>query len=391
MAFWEFLPSYVTPLLSAISVLCLVNDRSGRRPHSAGPQILQALGSAKSGVGLFSLTLDWSLVSSYSPITTPLWASINQFAGLYFFLWILTPLLWSFNAFGIDRKLGTSISQGPNGTQSTYPLGFALNSPDIFNKNGTMISLLRGLNLNNNAFDFNVTHNHWNRTSSSSNLFNSEAAFYMNTSWYDSQKPIHVTTSFAVSYISAFAVFSSCIIHVLLWYGEDIWYRINSKPEDLDTDDIHAVLMDVYPKIPAWWNIALFLTSMAGMILVCHNNQGFALPWYGVLLAAALAVACMIPIGIINAISGQKIELKAMGEIVGGFVFQGRIVSVAAFRTFSSCSLAQALLLVNDMKLAHYVKIPPLSLFIAQLSGSVLGAIISTSVAWSLPCGMVNY
>ncbi|KAJ3092267.1 hypothetical protein HK100_006978, partial [Physocladia obscura] len=89
----------------------------------------------------------------------------------------------------------------------------------------------------------------------------------------------------------------------------------------------------------------------------------------------------MIPIGIIQAISGQQIGLNVMSEFLIGLILPGRISAVMAFKTFSYMAMYQGLLLVQDLKLGHYIKIPPRSMFVTQLLATILGAVLSTGVA----------
>ncbi|KAJ3025234.1 UNVERIFIED_CONTAM: hypothetical protein HDU68_007351 [Siphonaria sp. JEL0065] len=352
MAFWQILPSFVAPMLAAFSVLCFFSDRNA---SSTRPQILQVLGSARSGVGLLSFSLDWSLITAYSPITTPLWASMNQFLGLYFCLWVLVPVFWVTQTFGIDKALGTLPHEGPNGTDSTYPLSFALNTPDIFDAAGSKFNLTTSFT--------------WNKTTRQLNY----------ATWNNTE--INVTTYFAVEYMTSFLVFIAALVHVGIWYGPELWFRFKSKLEDLDQEDIHNVLMDVYPDVPEAWYLSLLTWTGVWTIFVCQTEKAFSLPWFGVILAIATAMFSIVPFGIIQAISGQLVQLKAVSELISGLLFPGDILAVMTFKTLSSVAMSQGLVLVSDMKLGHYLKIPPRSLFLAQFVGSVLGALISTIIA----------
>ncbi|KAI9343612.1 OPT oligopeptide transporter protein-domain-containing protein [Obelidium mucronatum] len=349
MAFWQFLPSLVAPMLTAFSVLCFFSDRSG---STKSPQLLHVLGSARSGVGFLSFTLDWSLINAYGPITTPLWASLNQFLGLYVCLWVLVPVLWSYQAFGADKLLGTTLQEGPNGTDSSFPLGFALNSPDIFTSSGTKLNLTDAFTWPEKlpAFKFQ-------------------------------NETVNMTTYFAVEYMTAFMVFVASLVHVAIWYGPELWYRFTAKLEELDTEDIHNVLMDVYPDVPEAWYLSLLTWTGVWTIFVCQTERAFNLPWFGVILAITTAMCSIVPLGIIQAISGQLVPLKAVGELISGMLFPNDILAVMTFKTLSSVAMSQGLGLVSDMKLGHYLKIPPRSLFLAQFVGSVLGAVISTAIA----------
>jgi hypothetical protein len=64
-----------------------------------------------------------------------------------------------------------------------------------------------------------------------------------------------------------------------------------------------------------------------------------------------LAVVSIIPIGVIQGISGQQIGLNVMSEFLIGLILPGRLVAVMAFKTFSYIAMAQGLTLVADLKL----------------------------------------
>ncbi|KAJ3212063.1 hypothetical protein HDU82_004031 [Entophlyctis luteolus] len=365
---WWLNPAYVAPTLSAISVLCYISKSSA--VSESAKKILQALGSAQFGVGFMSITLDWSLISNYNPITTPLWAMLNQFFGLYLIIWIVIPLCWSTNFFGLDQMLGSLPNQGPNGSESVFPLSLAVNYPGLFDKNGSLLNVLTGIKFDNNSFNFSNPDNPWNYRGDwdgdgglgvGGGFTGSDYAlgYRLDRDWYDSVKPIYVPTFFAVYYWTAFTVFSASLMHVGLWYGSEIWYRLTTKLKDLDTEDIHTRMMDVYPEVPDWWYLLLLCLSCIGSVFVCGQDDGFDFPYYGLAISIGLALIAFVPVGIIEAISGQKVDLAAIGQIVGGSIFSGRIVTVMTFKTFSAQALCQGLLLVSDMKLGHYLKIPP--------------------------------
>lgn len=50
------------------------------------------------------------------------------------------------------------------------------------------------------------------------------------------------------------------------------------------------------------------------------------------------------------------------------------------FKTFGHLSMSQALHLVADLKLAHYMKIPPRDMFLTQLLGTVIGCVVNLLV-----------
>ncbi|KAJ3329140.1 hypothetical protein HDU76_008537 [Blyttiomyces sp. JEL0837] len=344
MAVYEFFPLYIMPFLVGISFLCFGTKEGSRT---------RVLGSGREGLGLLSITFDWSIVTILQPITTPLWAMLNQMIGFYVMLWVLVPILWVNNAFGIDLTLGTNPAYGPNGT-GDFPLGYGMNTRYLFDKQGDPISSRRFVNASDLSFRSNV---------------------------YEAHKPIYISTYFAISYTMSFVVFAAALTHVIIWYGKDIWARFRSAVRDLDTTDIHAKLMDVYPEVPdLWYFILLGLNLVVGCV-VCQIG-GFDLPWWGVILGFLLAVISIIPIGVILAISGQAIGLNVMSEFLIGLILPGRIAAVMAFKTLSYMAMYQGLNLVSDLKLGHYMKVPPRAMFAVQLWSTLSAVIVNIFTAF---------
>ena len=105
---------------------------------------------------------------------------------------------------------------------------------------------------------------------------------------------------------------------------------------------------------------------MCASIGVCQWG-GFDLPFWGVIIALILASSTIIPIGIIQAISGQQIGLNVISEFLIGLILPGRIAAVMSFKTLSYMAMFQGLFLVSDLKLGHYMKIGPRTMFFTQL------------------------
>ncbi|CAL0299514.1 unnamed protein product [Lupinus luteus] len=56
-------------------------------------------------------------------------------------------------------------------------------------------------------------------------------------------------------------------------------------------------------------------------------------------------------------------------ELIIGFLYPGKPLANVAFKTYGYIIMAQALGFIGDFKLGHYMKIPPKSMFIAQVVG----------------------
>jgi len=101
------------------------------------------------------------------------------------------------------------------------------------------------------------------------------------------------------------------------------------------------------------------------------------LPWWGVILAVGISAVLTLPIGVIQAISNNQIGLNVFTELVCGYIFPGLPLANIAFKVYGYMTMFQALLMVGDLKLGHYMKIPPRTMFVVQLYGTVVGAMVN--------------
>lgn len=63
----------------------------------------------------------------------------------------------------------------------------------------------------------------------------------------------------------------------------------------------------------------------------------------------------------------QQIGLNIITELVIGYIYPGRPLANVAFKTYGYISMSQALGFLRDFKLGHYMKVPPRSMFVAQV------------------------
>ncbi|KAK2640099.1 hypothetical protein Ddye_027894 [Dipteronia dyeriana] len=61
--------------------------------------------------------------------------------------------------------------------------------------------------------------------------------------------------------------------------------------------------------------------------------------------------------------------LNVISELIIGYLYPGKPLANVTFKIYSTISMGQALDFLSDFKLGHYMKIPPKSMFIAQIPG----------------------
>lgn len=64
----------------------------------------------------------------------------------------------------------------------------------------------------------------------------------------------------------------------------------------------------------------------------------------------------------------QTPGLNIITEYVIGYIYPGYPVANMCFKVYGYISMTQAITFLQDFKLGHYMKIPPTTMFIAQVS-----------------------
>ncbi|KAF9117023.1 hypothetical protein BGW39_002508, partial [Mortierella sp. 14UC] len=155
------------------------------------------------------------------------------------------------------------------------------------------------------------------------------------------------------------------------------------KQSRTQSEDIHHKLMQAYPEVPDWWYASLFVIMTAIALFTCEYYK--YMPWWAVLLAILIAVVFALPVGLIQALTNQQPGLNIITEYVIGYILPGEPIPNVTFKTLGYISMAQAMLFTSDLKLGHYMKIPPRAMFWAQLIGTVIAGLVNLLTAnWLL-------
>ncbi|KAG0015919.1 hypothetical protein BGZ80_009551 [Entomortierella chlamydospora] len=110
-----------------------------------------------------------------------------------------------------------------------------------------------------------------------------------------------------------------------------------------------------YPEVPEWWYGILFIITLS-LSFVTYCVWDF-MPWWGVILALAIAAFFVLPVGIVQAVTNQTSGLSIVTEYVIGYIFPGHAIANVTFKTYGYITNVQALTFVSDLKIGHYMKI----------------------------------
>ncbi|XP_047342749.1 oligopeptide transporter 1-like [Impatiens glandulifera] len=337
---YYLIPGYLFPSISSISFACFIwKDKI----------IPQQIGSGLKGLGIGAFTLDWSTVAGFlgSPLAYPSFAIINTMFGFVLFVYIINPIAYYTNSYDAKR--------------------FPIYSSKTYDHEGHIYNISRILN---------------------------KQTFTLDIPEYDGYSKIYLSIFFAFAYGLSFASLPAVLSYVWLNHGKEIFRMWKATAASLkeEVGDVHTRLMKRnYEPVPNWWFYIILVAMLALSILSCEGfGKQLQLPWWGILLACAMALFFTLPIGIITATTNQQPGLNVITELVIGFMYPGRPLANVTFKTYGYISMTQAIYFLSDFKLGHYMKIPPRSMFIVQTVGTLLASTIHFSTAWYLLTSIEN-
>ncbi|CZR56063.1 related to OPT1-High-affinity glutathione transporter [Phialocephala subalpina] len=352
VAVWELFPQYVMPVLTGISFFCLANRKSLVFTNIFGGA------SGNEGLGLLALSFDWQYITT-SSLFLPLITLTNSFIG-----------------FVICTALYIGLYYGNVWQAMNFPfLSQSLFSPssnstlfDVYNQSAILDA--------NNAL----------------NVAALETAGI----------PFFATTNAAYLLTTNLGI-TATVMHIILWNREAVKqafvglslskirsYRPNLKfwqkshanqgREKLDEDtsdlDPHYKMMLAYNEVPALWYIGILAVSMV-VALFCIYNLNSTLPWWGFFIACLLSFLSTLFFGALAGLVGFNVPITSVIQLIGGYLHPGKPVANMYFVLFGANAQAQALFLVENLKLGQYGKLSPKCTFTVQIMGTVFGAIVN--------------
>ncbi|KAJ6531964.1 OPT oligopeptide transporter protein-domain-containing protein [Mycena capillaripes] len=204
------------------------------------------------------------------------------------------------------------------------------------------------------------------------------------------------------SFMHPFIGMAATFTHLLLWNRDDLrgawswmtpsalkqaWATFNwrfwqdngmrdAPKEDGEDIDPHYREMLKYPDAPNSWYAATLVLSIIVALVIIYKTDS-TLPWWGLFISLILATISIVFFGSLYAITGLQFIIQPFVQMIGGFIHPGKPVANMFFVLFSYNSVTQAQLLLKDLKIAQYTKLPPRAAFTAQVTGTLFGAVLN--------------
>ncbi|EWC48007.1 hypothetical protein DRE_02586 [Drechslerella stenobrocha 248] len=324
---WYWVPGWLFQALSVFAFPTFI------APNNV---LVNQLFGGWTGVSLIPITFDWTQIAGYigSPLVPPWHAIGNTVFGTVFF-YVLVSIAVHYSGAWYSAYLPISDSHSYDNTAHQYNVSRILDE------------------------------NH-----------------RLDPAKYESYSPLFLSTTFAMSYGLSFAAIAAVIVHTALYHGKEIWYRMKSARTQ--EDDIHMKLMKKYKDSPDWWYLGFFVIMLAmGFTAALAWNTG--LEWWAFIISIVIAAVWLVPVGMIQAVTNIQIGLNVITEFIIGYMTPGRPIAMMMFKTYGYITMSQALNFTQGLKLGHYMKVPPRTLFWAQVTAALWTSVVQVAVMyWAL-------
>ncbi|KAM5382769.1 hypothetical protein ACJZ2D_002352 [Fusarium nematophilum] len=295
------------------------------------------------GLGVNPLpTLDWNVATTMvDPLMVPFFTTLNIFVGALLSLFVILGYYYG------------------NGHFSAY---LPVNSNLVFDHFGGL---------------YNVTA-----------ILDERGIF--DAAKYEAYSPAFLSAGSSTMYMFFFAVYAATVTYGVLYHHRQIAmafrdlvgsFRPSRKRdvEDSQVLDVHNRLMRSYPEVPEWWYlICLVFAVIVGVVGISQwptHTTPAVIP-FGIILTLIFVV----PIGIVAATTGVEVSLNVLAEFIGGSWVEGNALAMCFFKTFGHVTCTHAIHFSADLKLAHYLKIPPRFAFWAQMVPTLVSTFVYVGI-----------
>ncbi|KXS10541.1 peptide transporter [Gonapodya prolifera JEL478] len=330
MFMYQWFPAYIIPWLNSVSIPCLAAMYA---VGSKADVLRNLFGGATNneGLGLFSFSFDWQYITSYQT-SLPLKLQWHQAIGFVVCYIAMLGIYYGNGWQALSQPFMSTRLRTADG--SPYPVA------DIF-VGGVL----------------------------------DEAALAQNGI-------PHLTGSFAYAMFMANAAIGALIAHCLLFWGGDI-VRAYRSASDGSADRHHEHMAKHYKETPNSWYIAtLVISFVLGLVVVLREN--ITLPAWAYIVSLILGIIIAPLSTLLYSRFGNGIATNNLSKMIAGLLLPGRPVGNMYFAAWSHNVIANTVNLCNDLKLGEYLKIPPRSMFLTQVYGTVLGGFINYVVMISI-------
>ncbi|KAK9450478.1 OPT oligopeptide transporter protein-domain-containing protein [Limtongia smithiae] len=330
-----FLPDYLFTALSSFNWMTWIAPQN---------KALAFVTGSKMGLGFNPwTTFDWSVINYTTPLVVPFFALANRWTGVFVGGLVVIGIYWS---------------------NYKYTAYFPPNNSNVYDRYGVKYNLTRVIT--DGVFDAELYRNYSQAYIGAGNLT-------MLGSYY--------------------AMYTIAFTYIMLNEWKVVWSAMSGFYKSMrnrrvsnyaDFNDAHSVMMRAYPEVPDWWFIVALIGALGiGAGAIC----GFPTetPFWAIIVVILVSIALVIPVVLVFATTGYLIPGDTLTVIIAGYMVPGHATASLLCRVFGYNVDEQAESFIGDQKIAHYAKLPPRSVFRAQMIATLLQCVVTTAaVTWQI-------
>lgn len=329
---WFWVPDYLFTALSTFNWLAWI------KPDSLN---LATITGFQTGLGVNPIsTFDWNIVNLSTPLTIPFFANANLYAGMIMALFCICGIWY---------------------TNSKWTGFLPINSNQLFTNTGELYAVTKVV--------------------TSNSLFDEEA--------YKQYGPPFYTAANLVVYGAFFAIYPFLFFYVHIMYWKQIksafiglWkivrnFRTSSTYDGFN--DSFSRSMTRYKETPEWAYLVILVISLV-LGIICVEIYPAQTPVWAIFFALAINFIFLIPFTIINATTGYSIGLNVLVELIVGYAIPNNGLALMFIKALGYNIDGQARLFLGDLKIGHYLRIPPRAVFRIQIVSTLVFSFVSLGV-----------
>ncbi|KAK9450953.1 OPT oligopeptide transporter protein-domain-containing protein [Limtongia smithiae] len=212
----------------------------------------------------------------------------------------------------------------------------------------------------------------------------------MDEAKYKEYSPPYYSAGFMMTYGSYFAMYTLGLIYIFAkeWKPisqgvRDFWRAlVTRRSANYDAfKDHNSVLMSKYKEVPDYYYLGILLISFTlGVICVEVYREQTQTPVYAIVVVILATFVFLPPIVILRSITGWSLQISVMSEMIAGFMLPGNGMANLVLKCYGTEAESQSEGFVQDLKIAHYARLPPRAVFRGQLVATFIQCITSIGV-----------
>jgi hypothetical protein len=187
-------------------------------------------------------------------------------------------------------------------------------------------------------------------------------SYTFNATAYAIEGPVRISPYYMLTIFASYASYISVFVYIVLFAGPKLvatFKQLLKRDSRASRSDKLSQIMSKYPEVPILWWIILFVLSFVTVLVTIIKGE-FGVPIWTFVIAVLFGALSVVPMGYIFAISNYQVQVGVFNELLFGYMSPGLHPTVSLFyRCLAAETWYRAQSILLDMKLGHYMMIPP--------------------------------